>query len=308
MSASGIAPSPTPSASEHTIAFDGDCASVLSAEELAAIIGAQTPPTERGQRSANGIGTLGGLECSWIAPNGGYLLDEIYAISVVVLPTASISDALRVEASNANCITTYDSASCTLGADFDGVWVSASSVQVDDEAPTALLQKVLDAASAHVPGAIRPVPMPVTANWWPTTLACEELGQRLGLADFLGADFITGWWEGDPTKQWLFRVGRDAGVDTSCMWYPNSESGGWDTAQYGLTSLRLYPGAGWDREGLLGEGERIELPSGGLATVDGTNAVGADDVNAASVSIGYSGSGDPTELLARVFAVMDEMR
>lgn len=309
-SASTAQPSPTPTPTpEHTIAFGGDCSAVLSDDDLAAIVGVETRPREYVGTADVGLRTLGGIECAWQAAEDiGYLADGIYSLIVVVLPTASVSADLRAEASTAACIRIYDGATCTLGADVGGVWVAAQVDQFGNEPPTALLQSTLDTASAHVPGAIAPVALPATGQWWSLGATCEELGERLGLADFLGEGYVTGWWEGDPTLAWTYRVVRDAGATASCHWNPNYGSAAGDAAVYGLTSLTLSPGAGWDQERVLSRGQRVELPGGQSAAVDEEVAVGADGVNVASVSAGQRSGGDPTELLSRVFEVMDGMR
>lgn len=303
-------PTPTPSATpEHTIAFGGDCSLVLSHDDVTGLVGVGTKPVQYDAARDVGIATLGGIQCGWrAAGDGDYFSDGMTALVVLALPTVAVSSELQREASTAACIRNYDSSECTLGADVDGVWVTAQVIQDGDEVPAALLQAMLDTVADRVPASIKPVGLARTADWWSTDDTCENLGERLGLADFLGEGYVTGWWEGDPSRQWSFRLLHEAGVSLVCRWHPDFDSSSSEGAVYGTTSLTASPGVGWNREAILGGGERVELASGQTAVVDGYQVVGVDDVNVAYVSTGRSGSADPTELLARVFSVMDQVR
>ncbi|AXA97453.1 hypothetical protein [Microbacterium sp. PM5] len=288
---------------EHTIAFGGDCDAVLSEDQRASLFAVESTRVDADPGQDVGIGTLGGVECTWRGVDWQPLGADTAAVSVLAFPTSVIPQDLRAEAEAGTCIQIYDAMSCTLGADVGGVWLVVQAVQAAEEGvdtPAALLRSVLDAVTANTAGAIRPVPLARTVGWWSTDISCEDLGQRLGLADYLGSTYVTGWWEGDPSQEWTWRLLESAGVSLTCMWFPDFSDPSADPT-YGLTSLQLSPGGAWAVDAALATGERTSLAGGLSAAVDGKTALAADGVNLARVSIGDSGTGDPTTLLLRVF-------
>jgi len=294
-------PTPTPTA-EHTIAFGGDCDAVLRPDQRRALFDVETVGYGADPGTDVGVGTLGGVDCGWHAVDGKPVAGDAYRASVLVFPTSVIPTDLQTEASEGHCIQMYDASTCTLGADVDGVWVVAQTVhdaRADLEAPTAFLQSVIDAVAANMAGAVRPVASTPTAGWWKVDVSCEELGRRLGLADFLGSAYITGWWEGNPSLQWTWRLLESAGVSRTCLWFPDFDDESSNGASYGLTSLELSPGGAWDAERTLGVGEAATLAGGQLAAVDGRTALTVDGPNVARVDVGASGTGDPTSILER---------
>lgn len=296
-------PTATPPA-EHTIAFGGDCDAVLREEQRTSLFDAESTRVDADPGRDVGIGTLGGVECTWRGVDWRSLSADIATVSVLAFPTSEIPLDLRAEAEAGTCVQIYDAMSCTLGADVDGVWLVVQTVQAAAEGvdtPAALLRSVLDAVTANAARAVRPVPLVRTAGWWSTEISCDDLGQRLGLADFLGTAYITGWWEGDPSLGWTWRLLESAGVSLTCMWYPDFTDSSSVDASYGLTTLQLSPGGAWAADAALAAGERSSLAGGLSAAVTGKTALAADGVNLARVSIGDSGTGDPTTLLLRVF-------
>lgn len=304
---------PTPSAA-HSIAFDGSCADMLPADRLESLIGADAALVDTSRQTDVGLGTLGGLQCVWRTTSGSSASPSgALTLSVDALPASAVADDLADEVSTARCDYELGLATCEVGAGPDGTWITARASYDALERPTDvqpltdLVTSTLAAVASAAGDAVMPVALPETPEWWRLGLDCAEFGNRLGMADFLGEQYVTGWWEGDPTARWEYRVPSRAGTTQVCMWFPDAAASS-PSATYGLTSVTLSPGGSWDRDRLLSLGSRVELADGRTAAVDGTRAVAVDGVNVASVDVGSGATGDPTVLLERVLDAMDSSR
>ena len=255
------APTATPPA-EHTIAFGGDCDAVLRKDQRTSLFAVESTRLDAGPWRDVGNGTLGGVECTWRGVDWQSLGANIATMSVLSLPTSVIPLALRAEAEAGTCIQIYDGVSCTLGADVGGVWLVAQTTEwaeegIDALPPAPLLRSVLDTVTANAAAAIRPVPLPRAAGWWSTEISCDDLGRRLGLADFLGPAYVSGWWEGDRSQGWTWRLLESTGVARTCSWFPDSTDPASADATYGLTTLQLSPGGAWAADAALAAGRPL---------------------------------------------------
>lgn len=308
-------PTPTPTSSAaHTIAFDGSCADMLPADRLESLIGADAALVDTSRQADVGLGTLGGLQCVWRTASGASASPSgALTLSVDALPASAVADDLADEVSTARCDYELGLATCEVGEGSDGTWITARASYDALERPsdvqplTDLVTSTLAAVASSASGAVMPVALQTAPEWWRLGLDCTEFGNRLGMADFLGEQYVTGWWEGDPTARWEYRVPSRAGTTQVCMWFPDAAASA-PSATYGLTSVTLSPGGSWDRDRLLSLGNRVELAGGRIAVVDGTRAVAVDGVNVASVDVGSGATGDPTVLLERVLDAMDSSR
>ena len=138
---------PTPTPESPAVAFDGDCATVLSDDDLSALVG--VPMTLSNGLSAEDAGVLGGVVCQWRAQGEGY-----EAVGVQVFPAAVVPESLQGSLGvPPDC--RVDGFSCRAAQRFGEAIVSAWGAR--DDQVTRLLEAVGPRAAAS-PGRARTLP------------------------------------------------------------------------------------------------------------------------------------------------------
>jgi len=251
---SSAAPTPSPEP-EWTIAYDADCANVLSEAELADVLGprameysawwvataaarTQGEPGLGPEVPPGAEGTAGGLRCTWVSDRDSEWGGE--SLPVFVLPEQTAAPVTVRALAETACDWSYDTRVCRLGATGNGVWALASAMVSEDAAPpTDRLMAAAQAAIANAADLTPGVPSVVEDDRW-EIVDCEDLGSRMDLAAVLGADFWSGYWEG--TRQHEDDLYEHAGVQQFCQYGTNPESAG--DAFY-IVSVTSQPGAAW---------------------------------------------------------------
>ena len=144
-------PTPTPSATNGalppTVAFDGECAAVLSDDAVSSIVG--TPMILSNGVSAQDAGVLGGVTCQWIAAGDGY-----QAVGISVFRWEVVPDAVRSQIGVIpDCA--VDGYSCEYAQRFGDAAVLVWASRTDDL--TALADAVGDRAALS-PGSAGSLP------------------------------------------------------------------------------------------------------------------------------------------------------
>ncbi|MBT9606520.1 hypothetical protein [Microbacterium sp.] len=138
---------PTSTPESPAVAFDGDCAKVLSDDDVSAIVG--VPMTLSNGLSAEDAGVLGGVVCQWRAQGERY-----EAVGVQVFPTAVVPESLQGSLGvPPDC--GVDGFNCRSTQRFGEAIVSAWGAR--DDQVTALLEAVGPRGAAS-PGRARTLP------------------------------------------------------------------------------------------------------------------------------------------------------
>lgn len=163
-------PSPTNSESQPVYAFDGNCANVLSADEVSAGFGTAMSPNPRFW-SVGTVEGLGGIRCAWSA-DGVYMGGEIVAW---VLP----EDRVPAEYVDADLCESDDMCQATRTA--DGVWYGVLITHVPAGIDrTSLVSTLADAVVTR--GADFDAPQAPVANaaaWNSSALSCGSIAALL---------------------------------------------------------------------------------------------------------------------------------
>lgn len=306
-------PTPTPTAEpEHTLAFRGDCANVLTIDEVRTLIGPNASPSAPDSRAVNtGIGTLGGIACQWESGEGSMSgPNGVSSLLILAAPLSSVSESLSAEIAGARCDPVYDTSICRLGRAVGDVWLMAGVDSIDDTAaPHAdLLDRALTASAARVAAFPEPVRLASTSEWWAMD-ECTDLGARMGLEDILGEGYVTGWWEGDISEMLEHRLTESQGVERLCQWYPDSERDPSSGISGGVIAATVWPGGAWNADGVLAGGSPITVAGAQRAVVDGQYPEVARAVTAVNAAEAYAylsdGSADVADVLARLLAALD---
>ncbi|MCT9821574.1 hypothetical protein N3K63_14905 [Microbacterium sp. W1N] len=253
-------PSPTPTpAPEWTIAFGGSCDNMLTDDQLASILGEDVMEhsTWLMQRDDHeGIlvpsppdaeGTAGGLSCTWLEDSSSEWGGE--RLTLLALPTQAVGPAMVSALAEEVCEPSYDTTVCRLGLIAGDTWLVASRGTYEGaESPTATLQAALAAAAENAPLFPAPVPEAKTDQWWPI-VECRVLGDRMGLADVLGAGYWSGYWEGSRQRE--DDIFEHAGVRQFCQ-YGSGE--GRSSEAFYIVSITSAPGGAWRWERTAAEG------------------------------------------------------
>jgi len=279
-------PTETPAPPEHTLAFGGDCANVLGADGLTELLGEGASPIEMAGWPDTAVGTLGGIDCRWMADSARGT-DGPGSLTLQVYPMGSVPVELRDEVASTRCDPSYDALICRQGRAAADVWLIASILGGMDGSPAAeeewFLDQVLDLAERRVGTFPAPQRLAAQDTWWKTNTDCEELGQRMGLEELMGQGYRTGWWEGNPEEQWEFRLAASQGVESLCQWFPDYGQAGAADQALGITTLRSFPGGAWD-DALFVGGEPIEVDGAERAVRREHDIVASDGENVVSVS------------------------
>ncbi|UIN29730.1 hypothetical protein [Microbacterium binotii] len=113
-------PTPTPEPDPASQALGGDCARVMSDDEVALIIG----PGAEARHAHTQPAALGGLSCEWLASGsqGQYVL-----LMVGVYPLAAVPEDIRVRGSEPEC----GMVGCFFAGQFGDAWVVAQTADED---------------------------------------------------------------------------------------------------------------------------------------------------------------------------------
>lgn len=140
-------PTPSPTTVAPSVAFDGDCAAVLTEDAVSSVVG--VPMALSNGLSAQSASVLGGVSCQWVATGDGY-----QAVGVAVFPWAVVPENVRAEVGVVPDCT--DGYSCDYAQRFDDaavlVWASRA------EELTALAAAVGERAALS-PGTARSLPV-----------------------------------------------------------------------------------------------------------------------------------------------------
>lgn len=296
-------PSPTHTPA-HTVAFGGECANVLSLDQVASLLAGSSELSARTARPSPGVGALGGIRCRWDLEDQSSVDSAPTSLEISVFADADVANAIADEIADPRCDPWYDSTVCRLGRAVDGAWIMASTSSLPTEPDSALLDAAITAVSANLGRYAAPVRMPAEENWWAIT-TCEDLGERMGLRDLLGEGYVTGWWEANPGEQIEFRLTAAQGVEQICEWFPDYDGPGGANATAGTITLTLWPGGAWDSETLLAGGSPLSVSGAqrSVADLEYPDRVRATDgVNAVEV---YAVNADGADVTARFFAAQN---
>lgn len=233
------------------MAFGGDCANVLDAAQVEAILGAgalpfaewmavhqpdYTPPP------SGPLERAGGIDCRWMASDDAEGLPEgMTEIGIFAMPVDAAGDDEIAALAEARCDPQYDSTSCRLGRTSGATWLMARAGAFIGTPPEDLLIAALDAAESNLASYPEPVPATREAAWWDIR-DCVELGKAIDLAAILGPDYHDGYWEGSPQHEdFLLEA---AGVGQFCQWSSDSAAIPAGEEHY-IVSLSLEPGGHW---------------------------------------------------------------
>ncbi|QRY42295.1 hypothetical protein JVX92_04665 [Microbacterium hominis] len=276
--------SPTPAPPVWTVAFGGECDTMLSPSQRSSVLGVDTVDADvqraeyRKQygtvafpdKTPGPEGTAGGLSCGWAEQGGNGRWWGILALP------ASLADPQTVAAlAEPTCAWNYDTRVCRLGVTAGGLWflVTASPMEESEAAPADTMRALIEAAADNAPSAPAAVPATVTAQRWPI-VPCAELGERMKLAEVLGEGYWSGYWEG--SRQAEDDVFEYAGVQQFCQYGTRDGSTG---GTYYIISVTSQPGGAWmwgtDDEA-VGESVTVTGTQKALRILSGDPAQGDD--------------------------------
>jgi hypothetical protein len=300
----------TPAPAAPSVAFDGDCARVLTPEELEAAAGPgltlsdasshllATPPAV----SAN----LGGVTCSWHTSNGDY-------VGVSVLDSAAVSTEIAGRYSTMQCGGT--TGLCEIGRVVDGAWIGVSLVprredpwaEMSDEdvlRETDRLEAVIRAVAAKTtPGMA--VARPRDAGWW-TIPDCEQVR---GAVEATLDEPMTAGFPGDSVPAGLaWEVLVEAGAAEWCSSYSTTE------ASSTIAEVYPQPGAGRPSDPTLRreDVQEVEVAGADAAWLQ-VDPEHPSDVALAAVSganrltMRFATGGDPTRVLELASRLLAEL-
>lgn len=245
-------PTPTPPApAAGVVAFGGDCANVLTEEQVEEILGAGALPFSEWMANydpdyrapaSSPLERAGGIDCRWMAADDAEGLPEgVTQIGILAMPTDAAGGEEVALLADARCDPQYDATNCRLGRTSGATWVMARVGAYIETPPDELLVAALDAAEANLAEYPAPVAATREASWW-AIRDCDELGEAIDLADFLGPDYRSGYWEGSPQHEnFLLEA---AGVGQFCQWSSDSSAIPEGEEHY-IVSLTLEPGGHW---------------------------------------------------------------
>lgn len=242
--------SPTPAPPVWTVAFGGECDTMLSPSQRSSVLGADTVDADAQRaeyrkqfntvafpdKTPGPEGTAGGLSCGWTEQGGNGRWWNVLALP------APLADPQTVAAlAEPTCAWSYDTRVCRLGVTAGDLWflATASPMGESEAAPVDTLRALIAAAAANASSAPAAVPATVTAQRWPI-VACAELGERMKLAEVLGEGYWSGYWEG--SRQAEDDVFEYAGVQQFCQY--GTRDGSTDGTYY-IVSVTSQPGGAW---------------------------------------------------------------
>lgn len=313
-----VEPSPTPTLRvEPVLPFDGDCAAVVTEAQRDALLGRGSlseseqfllwSPDRLLDIEVSGLGTLGGIECTWYADRATNTVHPgVSAITVTLLPRASVPlDFLERDATPV-CGATYDGNVCRASRIDGEVWALASLLSEEkDEGASDLLASVLDAAIANADSSWNAQRADPTEQWW-TIGECESLTKKMALDEVIGA-YSDGYWEGAETlEQQMLAL---AGVEKYCPFVSDYET---PPAELYVGAVWVMPGAAWHWDAVVSAGTTHSLSIDGAmdarwfqASPEDTVVVYATDgVNMISVVLGTIEVAPTAEAARRALEVL----
>jgi hypothetical protein len=250
-----VTPSPTPTPTptpepvlSPTVAFDGDCAQLLSERDLDGFLGEgwktrtdieeewDIDPTHP-ERVFDPLRTVGGVECWWYPAEEE---DGLQQIAVMVAPADSVPASFTEKFSEARCEGNYDGSACYLVRTEGDAWLMATVGNLIDEPPVSLLEGMLDVAAT---GLKQPLDAEAVSRdgWW-TIPTCEDFGAAMRLEEMIGENYNTGFWEGSESPELIML--REGGVAVRCEWSTSSDALAPDGGYY-VPSVHVANGAHW---------------------------------------------------------------
>ena len=289
------AAAPTPTVTETvaapvltpTVPFDGDCARTIAATDLDEILGAGWMPREQQLRAwdparvippaLDATGTVGGLDCRWFAGEGG-LDASVDALGVVVLPAASAPPTFTADFSAARCDPSYDASFCRVVTVDDDLWVMVSAGSALEQPPTGVLSRAAEAVRAAASEGFDGQAADPQPEWW-SLFECDALAEEMTLAEVIGEDFDSGYWEGSEQPEQTML--DEAGVERTCNWSTSAGNMAPDGGYY-TVALTMAPGAGWNWDAIAGadDADVIEVDGAEAAVAFAFNPPDAEAVYA----------------------------
>lgn len=251
------APSPTNSESQPVYAFEGNCANVLSAEEVSAGFGTAVSPNPRFW-SVGTVEGLGGIRCAWSA-DGVYMGGEVVAW---VLP----EDRVPAEYADAESCESDDMCQATRTA--DGVWYGVQITHVPAGLDRAALASTL-ADSVVARGADFAAPQAPVANaaaWNSSALSCGSLAALLESPEPNAEPVTVVEAESGIASNDLRKI--DSSIGASCVFETTATSA--DSTQTRATFSVLFAPAGataYEAGVRDGNGTTIDIAGGSAAQV-----------------------------------------
>ncbi|QOC25974.1 MULTISPECIES: hypothetical protein [Microbacterium] len=246
-------PEPSPSASgsmppvassSPSIAFDDDCAAVMSTVALSAAWGSEATAEARSYFFVD-VRTAGGITCDWRFADGTTL-------RVSAMPSSVVDSSLRSTYESALCEPVpWLSTGCRKAVEDDKTWllatVSGDVYQfVDGEFDEAAVRQRLDALTPLLFDALARAGAPSAATrtdeWWPQ-VTCDDLATKIPLAQLLGSSGYQTGFGGEASADVDSRVAGAQGFGLQCGWRPSD-----DSASGSSMMIMLYPGGAWDWE------------------------------------------------------------
>lgn len=227
-------PSPTPTIEPRVIGpaemppvpFDGDCASMITAEDIVDVVGESW--TFEGGYSEGVVANVGGLQCSFRTAGGRY-------VNIAVLPKSGLNGTQLSQEIADFYFAECSPWSCAWQGGDDDLWIALNVNERDltretvDGWGSGLAQRILARRAESAPAPwVRD-----RTGWWPVfdcAQIAEAVGSRLGQT-LVGSD---GGWEDPPGP--AYTLAYDASRSTDCI------------LELGETSIHLGTASGTDND------------------------------------------------------------
>jgi hypothetical protein len=199
-------------------------------------------PDEAEQPVLSSLGTLGGLECRWVAGEGGPF-PEVHDLRIVLLPAEQAPQTFAADFAVARCDSSYDARPCRLAGTEGDLWIMARAGYEFEAPPVAFLEQAIAAAAASAEAPLAARAADRRPEWWDLP-DCEALGADMGLAELIGEDYRYGYWEGSlPPEEALL---AEAGVQGTCPWFTGDTRP--PDGEFYIVDLTVAAGAAWQWE------------------------------------------------------------
>lgn len=221
-------PEPTPTTpvapAEGVVAFDGDCARVLSEDEVSAAFGQEMTPLEN-DWDVGAPQVLGGVECRWAHEHRSPYF------AVAVYPESVVPSEFARDQSAEVCRPGEGASVCNVTGSVGGTWFSLTTA----EEHRSVLGPLAEAVARNVAAVPSPSPPAPSATWW-TLPACDRLSE-LDIPGLLGSEGAAVLMPNEypPRADRSEGLPEFAGRDELCSWH---------YADYDSVSVRVTPGAG----------------------------------------------------------------
>ena len=247
---SSTTPSPTPTAAAvttPTFVFGNDCSSVVSASELATVLGTEVAPTSSIpwlDESDWAVPSLGGVRCDWQAASSAHA----QSLDLIVLP-ASAASSSSYQAFDCTSNATSSIGDCDFNAVYSGYWFSGmlqldtGSTNAQAQAAAVQLEAALKQSASSAPKA--PGVAAITGAWTKPA-SCAAVDQAGDVSSSLGSPAVILQGSGSTIEDGnpdAYTAAVSTSAYLACAWESADSSRGF--------AVYLYPGGAWARADLV---------------------------------------------------------